>query len=680
MTVASQRLVGACRACEAAPRNRASIAFDVSVLFRYRERMKAHARRDPKPGAHRVSDPARDLFGPGAKGAAKGAADVAPASERRRKPAAPMAALDPLVGSEAGYTASDIEVLEGLEPVRRRPGMYIGGTDERALHHLFSEVIDNSMDEAVAGHASFIEVELEASGALVVTDNGRGIPVDPHPKFPGKSALEVIMTTLHAGGKFDSKVYETSGGLHGVGISVVNALSDVLEVEVARNQTLYRQSFSRGHAQGGLETVGRVQNRRGTRIRFHPDAQIFGSLAFDPRRLFKMARSKAYLFGGVEIRWRCAPSLIEGTDVPAEAVHRFPGGLRDYLARDIEGKELVTDAIFSGKITKPGSHGSLEWAVAWMVHDDGVSASYCNTIPTPEGGTHESGLRVALLRALREHAERVNQAKRMNGRHNRRRDGHLRLDAVGVHPRAGVPGPDQGQARHRRGLAHRRDGDPRRLRPLARRLAGPGQQGARLGDRPGRGAPAPTPGKGGRAQDRDAQAAAPRQARRLLGRRDCGLRNLHRRGRLGRRLGQAGARPGHAGDPPAARQDPERRLGEPRQARRQPTDRRPDPGVGLRHGRAVPRRGPALRQGDHHDGRRRRRRPHRFAADHLLLPTDAQADRQGAPLPRDAAALPAAAGHQDGLCPRRRPQGAADQVGVQGRQRSRSAGSRGWAR
>ena len=345
-----------------------------------------------------MSDPARDLFAGGKP-------------ERRRMTHAP--ALAPVAPAEAGYDASAIEVLEGLEPVRRRPGMYIGGTDERALHHLFAEVIDNSMDEAVAGHATFIEVELEESGTLVVTDNGRGIPVDPHPKFPGKSALEVIMTTLHAGGKFDSKVYETSGGLHGVGISVVNALSDLLEVEVARNQTLYRQTFSRGHAQGPLAEVGRVQNRRGTRTRFHPDAEIFGSLKFDPRRLFKMARSKAYLFGGVEIRWRCAPALIEGTDVPAEAVHRFPAGLRDYLARDIEGKELVTEAIFSGKITKPGSHGSLEWAVAWMVQDDGVSSSYCNTIPTPEGGTHEAGLRVALLRGLREHAERVNQGKRM---------------------------------------------------------------------------------------------------------------------------------------------------------------------------------------------------------------------------------------------------------------------------
>jgi topoisomerase-4 subunit B len=316
---------------------------------------------------------------------------------------------------EAGYDASAIEVLEGLEPVRRRPGMYIGGTDEKALHHLFAEVIDNSMDEAVAGHATFIEVELEEGGWLSVTDNGRGIPVDPHPKFPKKSALEVIMTTLHAGGKFDSKVYETSGGLHGVGVSVVNALSEILEVEVARGQTLYRQIFSRGIPQGKIETVGRVLNRRGTKVRFKPDWQIFGKEAlFQPRRLFKMARSKAYLFGGVEIRWKCAPSLVEGvTNVPAEATFKFPNGLKDYLLHDIEGKDLVTDQIFSGKITKPGSHGSLEWAVAWMTNEDGFSTSYCNTVPTPEGGTHENGLRIALLRGLREHAERVNQAKRM---------------------------------------------------------------------------------------------------------------------------------------------------------------------------------------------------------------------------------------------------------------------------
>ena len=315
---------------------------------------------------------------------------------------------------EGGYTAASIEVLEGLEPVRRRPGMYIGGTDEKALHHLFAEVIDNAMDEAVAGHATFIEVELAESGELRVTDNGRGIPIDPHPKFPDKSALEVIMTTLHAGGKFDSKVYETSGGLHGVGISVVNALSERLEVEVARSKTLYRQIFSRGLPVTAIETVGPVANRRGTTVRFKPDPEIFGAHArFDPRRLFKMARSKAYLFGGVEIRWSCAPALVADiSTVPAEAVFRFPGGLKDYLAREIDGMETVAAPIFSGKITKPGGHGSLEWAVAWLSHEDGFISSYCNTIPTGEGGTHENGLRAALLRGLRDHAERVGQSKR----------------------------------------------------------------------------------------------------------------------------------------------------------------------------------------------------------------------------------------------------------------------------
>jgi len=310
---------------------------------------------------------------------------------------------------EQGYTASAIEVLEGLEPVRRRPGMYIGGTDEKAMHHLFAEVIDNAMDEAVAGHASFIEVELQDDGSVRVTDNGRGIPIDPHPKFPKKSALEVIMTMLHSGGKFDSKIYETSGGLHGVGVSVVNALSDLLEVEVARGKMLYRQSFSRGLPTSRLETVGPAPNRRGTSVRFHPDAQIFGKgTHFDPRRLFKMARSKAYLFGGVEIRWRCAPSRLPADGkVPEQAVFRFPNGLKDHLAREIEGKELVADAIFSGKLEKEGRHGSVEWAIAWLAADDGFISSYCNTIPTPEGGTHEQGLRAALLRALRDHAERI---------------------------------------------------------------------------------------------------------------------------------------------------------------------------------------------------------------------------------------------------------------------------------
>jgi topoisomerase IV subunit B len=318
------------------------------------------------------------------------------------------------VSTEAVYDASAIEVLEGLEPVRRRPGMYIGGTDEKALHHLFAEVIDNAMDEAVAGHASFIEVDLDAEGFLTVTDNGRGIPVDPHPRFPDKSALEVILTTLHAGGKFDSKVYETSGGLHGVGVSVVNALSSHLEVEIARGQILYRQIYARGLPQGPVETLGKTLNRRGTSVRFLPDSQIFGEARFSAARLFRMARSKAYLFGGVEIRWSCASSQIEpGSNIPEKALFKFPGGLKDYLAKEIEGRELVTDAIFSGKVAKPGSHGSLEWAIAWMVLEDGFSSSYCNTIPTPEGGTHESGLRMALLRGVRDHAERIGQTKRV---------------------------------------------------------------------------------------------------------------------------------------------------------------------------------------------------------------------------------------------------------------------------
>jgi topoisomerase-4 subunit B len=315
---------------------------------------------------------------------------------------------------EAGYTAASIEVLEGLEPVRRRPGMYIGGTDAAALHHLFAEVIDNAMDEAVAGHATFIEVVMEADNWIAVTDNGRGVPIDPHPKFPKKSALEVIMTTLHAGGKFDSGAYQTSGGLHGVGVSVVNALSARLEVEVARNQTLYRQAFERGHAVSKLETVGKAPNRRGTKVRFRPDEQIFGKGAhFDPARIFKMARSKAYLFGGVEIRWRCAPALLQpDSKVPTEAEFHFPGGLKDYLAVDIEGQDLVADQVFFGKVDKPGGHGSLEWAIAWLAGEDGFVHSYCNTIPTPDGGTHEAGLRAALLRALKDHAERIGQSKR----------------------------------------------------------------------------------------------------------------------------------------------------------------------------------------------------------------------------------------------------------------------------
>ncbi|WP_018239557.1 DNA topoisomerase IV subunit B [Ensifer sp. BR816] len=334
-----------------------------------------------------------------------------------RKPTAPAVGSDaprpaPRNSDGSDYDASAIEVLEGLEPVRRRPGMYIGGTDEKALHHLFAEVIDNSMDEAVAGHANFIEVNLDAQGFLTVTDNGRGIPVENHPKFPNKSSLEVVMTVLHAGGKFDGKAYETSGGLHGVGVSVVNALSDSLEVEVARNRKLYRQCFSRGIPQGGLEELGEVHNRRGTKVRFHPDPQIFGPHArFEPARLFRMARSKAYLFGGVEIRWSCDPSLLpEGSETPDRAVFHFPGGLKDYLAATLGKEFTVTREIFAGKSEKAGGHASLEWAVTWYGGDQQIH-SYCNTIPTPEGGTHEAGLRIALTKGLKNYAE-LTQNKR----------------------------------------------------------------------------------------------------------------------------------------------------------------------------------------------------------------------------------------------------------------------------
>ncbi|MGE0060548.1 MAG: DNA topoisomerase IV subunit B [Xanthobacteraceae bacterium] len=319
-------------------------------------------------------------------------------------------------GSGGGdYTARDIEVLEGLEPVRRRPGMYIGGTDEKALHHLFAEVIDNAMDEALAGHANWIEVDLEADGFISINDNGRGIPVDPHPKFKNKSALEVIMCTLHAGGKFDSKVYETSGGLHGVGVSVANALSERMEVEVARDQTLYKMVFERGKPKGKLVKAGRAPNRRGTKIRFRPDPQIFGPKAgFKPERVFKMARSKAYLFGGVEVRWHCDKALLKDEgDVPEKAVFHFAEGLKDYLSASIEGATLVHPDIFTGSHSKTGKHGAAEWAVAWTADADGFINSYCNTIPTPDGGTHESGLRTALLRGLKDHAERVGMDKRV---------------------------------------------------------------------------------------------------------------------------------------------------------------------------------------------------------------------------------------------------------------------------
>ncbi len=332
------------------------------------------------------------------------------------KATAKKSAVKPQKTADKGYSAADIEVLEGLEPVRRRPGMYIGGTDSRAMHHLFAEVIDNSMDEAVAGHASFIEVEFMEGNRLSVRDNGRGIPVDQHPKYRDKSALEVIMTTLHAGGKFGGEAYDTSGGLHGVGVSVVNALASDLVVEVARNQELYQQEFSRGLAKGKLKKVGEAKNRRGTKVSFVPDEDIFGKIQFDPARLYSMAKAKAYLFGGVEIRWCCDPSLIKDKEkCPTEDTLKFPNGLQDYLEEQIGGRAVVTPQAFAGKVQKAGGHGSVEWAVTWVAagigNADGMNASYCNTVPTPEGGTHEQGMRAALTKGLKAYGDRINNKK-----------------------------------------------------------------------------------------------------------------------------------------------------------------------------------------------------------------------------------------------------------------------------
>ncbi len=328
-------------------------------------------------------------------------------------PAASGATPSSSKADPTSYTAEDIEVLEGLEPVRRRPGMYIGGTDERALHHLVTEVLDNSMDEAVAGHATRIELELMADGRISIQDNGRGIPIDPHPKHKDKSALEVILTVLHAGGKFSNKAYETSGGLHGVGVSVVNALSSDLVVEVIRDKTLWRQSYSRGHPQSKLENAGPMTNRRGTRVTFLPDTEIFGDkIKFRPKTLHHMARSKAYLFRGVEIRWKCAPELIgEGDPTPAEATFHFPNGLADFLKNAVKAETMLFPEPFSGLGQFDHASEKVEWALTWTSEGEGFFTSYCNTIPTPLGGTHENGFRQGITKALRQYGEMVGNKK-----------------------------------------------------------------------------------------------------------------------------------------------------------------------------------------------------------------------------------------------------------------------------
>ena len=516
------------------------------------------------------------------------------------------------------YTAADIEVLEGLEPVRRRPGMFIGGTDQHSLHHLAAELLDNAMDEAVAGHASWIEVGLEADGALTVRDNGRGIPIDPHPKFPDRSALQVILTTLHSGGKFGAKIYQTAGGLHGVGLSVVNALAAELVVEVARNRELYRQSYERGQPVTALERVGAAPNRRGTTVRARPDPEIFGdSVQFKPAVVHRMARSKAYLFRGVEIRWQCDPELVVGTEVPPREVFHFPAGLEDFLRATLAERPCVSELPFVGQAELGNGGGRVEWAIAWPLDEEPYSGFYCNTVPTPQGGSHEQALRNALVRALRAYAELTGAAKRaaqisaddllggacallsvfiQNPQFQGQTKDKLVAPEAGRHIEAclkdhfdhWLTGHDEaGRALWSMCSAAPRSasrvGTPRTWRarpPPELRLPGKladcsiaGQEGH--GDFPGRGRSAGGSAKQARIRETQAIPAARQDP-------ECGQR--HRR--------QAAGEQGAGGSGRCARL-------------------RPRQNVSGRHS--------ALRQGHHHDRRGRRRRPHRGAAHDLLL-------------------------------------------------------------
>ena len=572
------------------------------------------------------------------------------------------------------YDASAIEVLEGLEPVRRRPGMYIGGTDERALHHLAAEVIDNAMDEAVAGHATRIEVTLEPGNRLTVTDNGRGIPVEEHPKYPGKSALEVIMTTLHSGGKFEGKAYSTSGGLHGVGVSVVNALSTETIVEVAREKKLYRQTFSKGLATSSLEEIGAAPNKRGTTVTFTPDPEIFGAGAiFNPERLYKLARSKAYLFAGVEIRWRCDPSLASDA-VPETAVFQFANGLADHLAEQLGERPAVTNQPFTGRqdfAPDPSgqSQGSAEWAVAWPLYSDGSESYYCNTIPTPDGGTHEAGLRAALTKGIRAFGELVGHKRAkditaddvMNGVElmlsvfirsphfqSQTKDRLTSLEAARFVEAAVrdhfdhylADNMDRGRAllgsiveRMEERLKRRAEREvQRKTATSARKLRLPGKltdcssddpEGTELfiveGDSAG--------GSAKQARNRKTQAILPIR---------------------GKILNVA-----------SATQDKIRANSEIA-----------DLGLALGCGTRDKwnERCASLREDHHHDRRRRRRRPHRDLADDLLLPGNARARPPRPPVPRPAPALPPGERRQEPLRPRRRPPRRARSQRVQGQE------------
>ena len=581
----------------------------------------------------------------------------------------------------ADYTAADIEVLEGLEPVRRRPGMYIGGTDERALHHLVAEVLDNAMDEAVAGHASWIELKLEADGAITVRDNGRGIPIDPHPKFPDSSALEVIMTTLHSGGKFGGKVYETSGGLHGVGVSVVNALAEELVVEVARNRELWRQRYARGLPASRLERVGAAPNRRGTTVSFAPTRRSSAEARASGRRCctgWRAARpicSAASRSAGAAI-----PELLAGTDVPAREVFHFPAGLADFLKALLAGARLRHGAPFIGEAELGNGGGRVEWAIAWPLDEEPYTGCYCNTVPTPLGGTHEQALRNALLRALRAYAELTGAPRRSP------RSPPTTCSAAPACCSRCSSRTRSSRARPRTGWSRPRPAA--RSRPASRTTS---TSGCRSHGEAGR---ALLEHVRGRAEERLARKRAKEVARKTATRKlrlpgklaDCSID-----GREGTEIflvegDSAGGSAKQARNRETQAILPLRgkilnavsATADKLRANKELADLVTALGCG--HGKALSRRRPALRQGRHHDRRRRRRRPHRGAADDLLLPRDAQADRGGPPLPRAAAALPAERRRRDRLRPRRgRPRAAARRRASRAR-RSRSAASRAWAR
>ena len=308
------------------------------------------------------------------------------------------------------YQADSIKVLKGLEAVRKRPGMYIGGTDEKAYHHLIIEVLDNCIDEAIEGHANLIEIELLSLNTIKISDNGRGIPIDNHPKYPNKSALEVILTTLHSGGKFNDKNYTTSGGLHGVGVSVVNALSSELIVEITRNNRVYQQKYIRGLATNKLLEISKVSKKSGTSIQFTPDNQIFDNCSFNPNTIINMAKIKAYLTKGIEIIWKCEKSLVKDYNIEEKLIFKFPNGIVDFLHNSTSGKSFISSENFFGSI--PFNNNRIDWVMNWLgPSEDGFFKSYCNTLSTPLGGTHENGFRQAITKGMRVYGELKGQKK-----------------------------------------------------------------------------------------------------------------------------------------------------------------------------------------------------------------------------------------------------------------------------